>query len=79
MQPTKLFPGLRAAILTFQIHKLWRRFLRIVTSKDKDPFLMTPVNYWKTNNSKFFLFDVKFLERLQNRDEVHIEINKDPV
>ena len=24
--------------------KLWRRFLRIVTSKDKGPFLMTPVN-----------------------------------
>ena len=40
---------------------------------------MTPVNYLKTNNSKIFLFYVKFLERLQNRDEVHIEINKDPV
>ena len=46
MQPTKLFPGLRAAILTFQIDKLWRRFLRIVTSKDKGPFLMTPVIYF---------------------------------
>ena len=32
-----------AAILTFQVHELWRRFLRIVTSEDKGPFLMTPV------------------------------------
>ena len=43
MQPTKLFPGSRAAITTFQVHKLLRRFLRIVTSKDKGPFLMTLV------------------------------------
>ena len=43
MQVTKLHLGSLAAILTFQIHKLWRRFLRIVTSKDKGPFLMTPV------------------------------------
>ena len=46
MQPTKLFPGLRTAILTFQIHKLWRRFLRIETPKDKGPFLMTSVNWY---------------------------------
>mgnify|MGYP003692038591 CR=1 FL=1 len=38
MQQTKLLPGLRAAILTFQIHKFWRRFLRIVTSKDRSLF-----------------------------------------
>ena len=78
MQPTILLQDLRATILTFQIHKLWRRFLRIVTSKDKDPFLMTPVKYlkWKTRS---FLFDGKFLERLQNRNEVHIEINQDPI
>ena len=41
MQQTKLFPGF--AILTFHIHKLWRSFLRIVTSKDEEPFLMTPI------------------------------------
>ena len=36
MQPTKLFPGLRASNLTFQIHKLGRRFLKIVTSNAHD-------------------------------------------
>ena len=36
-----------AAISMFQIHILWRRFLRNVTSKEKGPFFVTPVGKWR--------------------------------
>lgn len=46
----------RRFVLFLTLPRLWHRFLWIVTSKDKDPFLMTPVinNFHKYKSSIHF-------------------------
>ena len=77
MQPKNYFRVYVAAILTFQVHELWRRFLRILTSKDKGPSSLDSLYTYKAKILKNIHFDITFetlahlhLDKLGNPKEM---------